>query len=708
MRPPSVHHSAVSTNQHSALSTNPPATLSNGLARRMPWSSEQTGQPEPLLTREWLVTNALGGYASGTVAGVPTRRYHGLLIAALPAPLGRTVMLGQVTEMIRLRSGKVIRFGGEEFAGGRLDLHGAEHLAEFRLEGGLPVWRYSADGVVFEKRLMLAHRQNTVFLNYRLLQGDGPVRLKLRPQVHFRGHEDPVNKPLADEYSLTVINERGELSIPGSEFPPLRFRLFAEETAFTIQGRKINELMYRIEESRGYDFRGEQWTPGYFRADLSREHPVTLAASTESWDNIRAIPPWDAREAETERRDMLLVAAPPSAREGLGAELVLAADQFLFTPAGRAEDAARARARGDEIRSVIAGYHWFTDWGRDTMISLEGLTVCTGRGHEAGFILRTFGQYVRDGLIPNFFPDGENEGVYHTADATLWFFHAIHRYLEASGDRATLRHILPILRDIVGHHVRGTRFNIGVDPADGLLREGAPGYQLTWMDAKVGDWVVTPRRGKAVEINALWYNALKLVEGWVRDEHGDGSADEYADLAERCRASFNKRFWYAEGNYLYDVVDTEAGGDDASFRPNQIFAVSLDHPVLDAKKWPTVVEAVKTKLLTPVGLRSLAPGSPDYKAQYYGDLRSRDAAYHQGTVWAWLIGPFIDAWLRVFPDRTAEARGFLAGFDQHLNEACLGSISEVFDAEPPFTPRGCIAQAWSVAEVLRCWVKTGQ
>jgi predicted glycogen debranching enzyme len=676
------------------------------LVRRMPWSPEQSAHPEALLNREWLVTNALGGYASGTIAGVPTRRYHGLLIAALPAPLGRTVMLGQVTELVRLGNGKVMRFGGEELADGRLDLHGAEYLVEFRLEGGLPVWRYSAHGIVFEKRLMLAHRQNTVFLNYRLIEGDGPVRLKLRPQVHFRGHDEPVSKQLADAYSLTVINERGELSIPGSEFPPLRFRLFAEEGAFTIQGRKLIQLLYRTEESRGYEFRGEQWTPGYFRSDLTHDHPVTLAASTESWDALRAIPPWDCHRAEMERRDMLLIAAQPAAREGVGAELVLASDAFLFTPAGRAEDAARARARGDEVRSIIAGYHWFTDWGRDTMVSLEGLTLCTGRRHEAGFILRTFAHYVRDGLIPNFFPDGKNEGVYHTADATLWFFHALHRYLEYTGDRATLRHILPVLREIVEHHVRGTRFNIGVDPKDGLLKQGAPGYQLTWMDAKVGDWVVTPRRGKAVEICALWYNALKLIEGWVREEHGDGAAGEYADLAGRCRDSFNRRFWNADGGYLYDVVDAESGGDDASFRPNQIFAVSLDHPVLDKVHWQPVVEAVKDKLLTPVGLRSLAPGSPDYKPQYYGDLRSRDAAYHQGTVWAWLIGPFIDAWLRVFPDQTADARGFLDGFNHALDDACVGSISEVFDAEPPFTPRGCIAQGWSVAEVLRSWVKT--
>lgn len=681
--------------------------IASRLIRKMHWSTAQTAHPESLLNREWLATNALGGYASGTIAGVPTRRYHGLLIAALASPLGRTVMLGQVSEMLRLKSGRVVRFGGEEFAGGRLDLHGAEHLVEFRLEAGLPVWRYSVDDVVFEKRLFLAHMQNTVFLSYRLLEGPGPVRLKLRPSVHFRGHEAPVNQPLAEAYSLTVVNERIELSIPGSQFPPLRLRLFADHGAFTMEGRRIVELLYRIEESRGYEHRGEQWAPGYFRADLAANRRVTLVASTEPWSALQVIPPNEALAGEIERRDMLLVGAPPAAREGIGAELVLDSDQFLFTPAGRVSDAARARARGDEVRSVIAGYHWFTDWGRDTMISLEGLTLCTGRKHEAGYILRTFAQYVRDGLIPNYFPDGENDGVYHTADATLWYFHALQRYLAATSDRATLRHLLPTLKDIIEHHGRGTRFNIGLDHNDGLLKQGAPGYQLTWMDAKVGDWVVTPRRGKAVEINALWYNALKLMEAWTREEIGQGAASEYANLAHRCRESFNRRFWCPKVGYLFDVVDCEAGDDDSSCRPNQVFAISLDHPVLNQEHWQPVLQVVTERLLTPVGLRSLAPDHPDYKAQYYGDLRSRDAAYHQGTVWAWLIGPFIDAWMRVHPDKKDQARGFLNGFENHLNEACLGSISEVFDAEPPFTPRGCVAQAWSVAEVLRCWVKTG-
>jgi predicted glycogen debranching enzyme len=314
---------------------------------------------------------------------------------------------------------------------------------------------------------------------------------------------------------------------------------------------------------------------------------------------------------------------------------------------------------------------------------------------------------VRDGLIPNMFPEGKKKGLYHTADATLWFFHALGRYINYTEDRSTLRLLLPILIDIVEHHLRGTKFNIHVDPADGLLVQGQEGYQLTWMDAKMGDWVVTPRRGKAVEINALWYNALRSLASWLR-ENGDAAAQSYDEHAERARVSFNRRFWFAEGGYLYDVVDCDGQNDtcDKSFRPNQIFAISLDHPVLDPKRWNAVVDLVQKKLVTPVGLRSLSPDDPEYKPIYSGDLRSRDGAYHQGTVWAWLIGPFIDAWLKVHPEDKQGARKFLDTFPVHLSDDGLGTISEVFDAREPHMAGGCIAQAWSVAEVLRCWVKT--
>jgi predicted glycogen debranching enzyme len=338
------------------------------------------------------------------------------------------------------------------------------------------------------------------------------------------------------------------------------------------------------------------------------------------------------------------------------------------------------------------------------MISLEGLTLCTRRYREAGYILRTFAHYVRDGLIPNMFPDGAREGLYHTADATLWFFHAVERYVRVTGELDTLRGLLPTMIDIVRHHLAGTRFGIGVDSADGLLTQGAEGYQLTWMDAKVDDWVVTPRRGKAVEINALWYNALCLLDTWTR-EHGGASDVDLAAAARRARDSFNRRFWNDAAGYLYDVVDGEHGDDDAC-RPNQVFAISLDHPVLERERWAPVMDVVTERLLTPVGLRSLAPGHPDYKPRYYGDIRSRDAAYHQGTVWGWLIGPYIDAWLKLHPDGAARARAMLEPLDRHLGEACVGSISEIFDAEAPYVPRGCVAQAWSIAEVLRCMVKT--
>jgi predicted glycogen debranching enzyme len=684
----------------------PDTAVLDELVRTMPWEGTHARGSEPLLEREWLVTNGLGGYACGTLSGAATRRYHGLLVAALPAPLGRWMMFNHLSELIRLPDGQTLQIGGEEHAGGVLELYGADHLHEFRLEAGLPVWVYRLGGYAFEKRVFLVHGQNTAYVNYRLVEGDGVVRLKLRPAVHFREHDALVTEATCHPYRLIAEEDRYELMSCDASAPVLRLRLWAERPAFTVEGKNLPDILYRVEESRGYAFRGDLWSPGYFRADLSRDHDVTLLASTETWELVRALQPAEALAAEHERRQRLLLRANPAARDGFGAELVLAADQFIIRPAGRVEEAARARAAGDEVRTVIAGYHWFTDWGRDTMISLPGLTLVTGRHTEAGYILRTFAHYVRDGLIPNLFPEGQNEGLYHTADATLWFFQAMARYVNVTGDHDTLRRLLPKFEDIVAHHLKGTRFGIHVDPSDGLLCQGAEGYQLTWMDAKVGDWVVTPRRGKAVEINALWYNALRLLEGWLRGAGEARRAEQVAGHADRARASFNRRFWYAAGGYLYDVVDTEGGGDDWSCRPNQVFAIALTHPVLDRERWRPVLQVVRDRLLTPVGLRSLAPGSPDYKPKYYGDLRSRDAAYHQGTVWAWLIGPFIDAYRKVHPEDRDGARRFLEGFAHHLSEACFGSISEIFDAEEPYTPRGCVAQAWSVAEVLRCWVET--
>lgn len=679
----------------------------HSLVRRIPFPAGREEDSEAVVGREWLVTNGLGGYASGTISGVDTRRYHGLLIAALPNPYGRIVMLNHLEEGLRLSDGTEVRLGGVEKAGPGLEIPGASYLTEFRMEAGLPVWRYQLNGMVVEKRLIMPHEQNTVYLTYRLLHGNESVRLEIRPSVHFRPHEAPVNQHLGGPYVLTAREGLYELST-GAQLPPLRMMLHGEGGSFTVDGREVPQMVYRIEESRGYESVGSLWSPGYFAVDLPIGGMAALVASTDSWEVVRTLPPDEALAAERERRRRLVAMAHPKAQAGTAAELVLAADQFIITPAGRVSDAARAHASGDEERTIIAGYHWFTDWGRDTMISLEGLALTTGREMEAGYILRTFAHYIRDGLIPNMFPEGEQQGLYHSADATLWYFHAIDRYLEATGDRETLRHLLPKLLEIVDCHLKGTRFGIGVDPKDGLVRQGQELYQLTWMDAKVGDWVVTPRRGKAVEINALWYNALRLLERWVREEMGEEAAQPLAEQAARTRISFNRRFWYEEGGYLYDVVDGEDGKDDPACRPNQLLAISLRHPVLDRVRWESVMQVVLERLVTPVGLRSLAPGEPDYKPKYYGDLRSRDAAYHQGTVWAWLIGPFIDGWLKLYPEDRVGARRYLEGFKKELEQSCVGQISEVFDAESPFTPRGCIAQAWSIAEALRCWVKTAE
>jgi len=674
--------------------------------RTMSWS--RTGDPEPLLTREWLVANGRGGYASGSVSGVPTRRFHGLLVAALPTPIGRAMMLNHMFETVHLADATVIPLGGYERESGELEVNVSPVLSEFVLERGLPVWRIELGGTnrfVIEKRVSLVHMQNTVHVSYRVLEGGGTLKLELRPSVSFRPHEGRVVGAVPTEYSLNATGGRFEISGP-SPYPPLRMFVFGDSPSFTIDGHEVQNLVYRIEKGRGYDHVGALWSPGYLRAELAKGHDVTFVASTESWESMLALDPAAAYAAETLRRERLIAEADPRARGGMGEELVLAGDQFVITPASRVVDTARAQAAGDEVRTVIAGYHWFTDWGRDTMISLEGLTLSTGRHQEAGYILRTFGLYVKDGLIPNMFPEGKSDGLYHTADATLWFFHALDRYLEATGDRLTLQVLLPALKDIFQKHMQGTRFGIRVDPEDGLLTQGEEGVQLTWMDAKVDDWVVTPRRGKAVELNALFYNALRLLSRWLREEEGEASALPVTEAADRVRTSFNQRFWYAEGGHLYDVLDGPDGKSDPALRPNQIFAISLTHPVLAEERWRAVMDVVERELVTPVGLRSLGRNHPDYKPRYDGDLRSRDAAYHQGTVWSWLSGPFVDAWLKVNPGKEEEAQRFLAGFGPHLGEAGMGSISEVFDAEPPFTPRGCVAQAWGVAEVLRALVKT--
>jgi predicted glycogen debranching enzyme len=646
---------------------------------------------QALITREWLVTNGLGGYASGTLAGPPTRRYHSLLVAALPAPLGRVALLAHLDERIRLSTRRVGWLS-------RRDDSSAEIVNEFRLVGGLPVWRYTFDEVVIEKRLFMPHEQNSIVVTYTIVRSDGIVRFGLRPMIAVRMHEAPVDRTMPQEPVVTALARCLEVNMADG-LPTIRLAIRDHASTFTVD-LATEELHYELEEQRGYAADGSTWTPGYYKLDLAEHEQVTFVASTERLATIDVLSPNEAWATELDRRSRLLVAAGSPEPGSLTAELVLSADQFVIKPATRSADTARARAAGENARSVIAGYHWFTDWGRDTMISLEGLALCTGRTAEARDTLLTFAQHLHEGLIPNLFPEGDQRGRYHTADATLWFFHAIDRYLSLTRDVDTVRQLLPSLDAIIQRHRVGTLFGIRMDE-DGLLTQGDPQLPLTWMDAKVGDWVVTPRRGKPVEINALWYNAVRLLAAWKDALEPD--AGELDGLAAHTRRSFNQRFWCDEG-YLYDIVDGE-NGDDRACRPNQILSFSLRHPVLDESRWSAVLDVVTNRLLTPYGLRTLDPAHPDFKAQYFGDLRARDAAYHQGTVWAWLIGPFIDAWMRVHPNGQRQARSFLAAFDAHLSAACVGSISEIFDAMPPHAPRGCIAQAWSVAEVLRSLIR---
>jgi predicted glycogen debranching enzyme len=664
-----------------------------GSQRRIDLAGLRPEARAAVFDRQWLVSNGLGGFASGTLAGRATWRYHGVLIAALPAPLGRTVMLNQLDEHLEFPDGRNWRIDGSETA----DCP----LREFTLKNQMPHWRYERDGVVVEKRLVMPNLQNTVHVTYHVQGAPRGTRLDLRPALQFRPFEAPVSTGISGGYRVSSLGRRLEIEAPG-DIPPLKLQVVASESFFVMETGAFREVYYARDAERGYESRGPLWTPGYFSI-RAEDGPVTLIASTEDWRTISALSPEDAFATENIRVERLL--RQVAHVSGPAGELALAADQFIISPKGRIKDSARARAEGNELRSVIAGYHWFTDWGRDTMISLEGLALATGRHQEAAWILHTFARAVRDGLVPNLFPEGENQGLYHTADASLWFFHAVSRYVIVTGDRDILMNLLPVLCDIHAHHMRGTHFGIGVDPTDGLLRQGEEGYQLTWMDAKVGDWVVTPRRGKAVEINALWYNAQKVLEGYLRWTGDMAAADEIAAAAQRTAESFNRRFWNEATGCLFDVVDGP-GGDDPAVRPNQLLAISLPNPVLAPERWPAVLAVAEEQLLTPVGLRTLSPRHPDYKACYAGDLRSRDAAYHQGTVWPWLIGPFIDAWLKVHPEGRLEARRFLDGLFVQLDDAGIGSISEIFDAEAPYHPRGCIAQAWSVAEVLRTLLLT--
>ncbi|MCG8346566.1 MAG: amylo-alpha-1,6-glucosidase [Chloroflexales bacterium] len=648
---------------------------------------EICGDLDASLRREWLVTNGLGGYASSTLAGVNTRRYHGLLVAALNPPVERTALVGGMIEWATY-AGQRYALSTHEYRGGYIDQNGYRNIESFMLEGMLPIWTFALGGALIEKRIWMAYGANTTYLIYRVVRGFQAVELELTPLLSYRDFH-----VLTREQGWQPAVEAQPRGAIIRAFDGARpFRLHTSAGQFIPKGVWFRDFQHRAETSRGLDDQSDSFAPGAFSVRLAPGETYTLALSAEAesdLDGPRAL------AVAQERQRALLSQAAAADDHPVVQQLVLAADQFIVARTDGVQNQSKVG------KTVIAGYHWFNDWGRDTMIALPGLTLATGRSEDAADILRTFARYVADGLLPNNFPDSAgNIPGYNTVDATLWYAHALRAYYQSTGDRILIDDLLPVLREIAERHIAGTRYGIGVDPDDGLLRAGEPGVQLTWMDAKIGDWVVTPRIGKPVEINALWYNLLRTLAGFLV-ERDAAAAETYRTRAEQVRTSFRARFIHPVRGFLADVIDGP-DGDDWTVRPNQIFAVALPDSLLEDAEARTVVVTVAQTLLTSYGLRSLGPEHPLYRGDYGGDPVRRDSSYHQGPVWTWLMGAFVEAYARAYGDRSA-ALALLEPFVDHLRDACLGSVSEILEGDPPHLPRGAIAQAWGVAEVLRVW-----
>ena len=633
---------------------------------------------EASTSREWLETNGIGGFACGTVSGANTRRYHALLTAATRPPLGRVTYLSKFEERV-LIDGSAYELSTDRFPG-TIEPRGFEHLRSFRLDP-FPVWEYEIDGLRIVRSVFMVHGANTTVTTWsikRLRRRDArAVRFEARPLVSFTDYHHLQNS--ASQVTFEHSTSDGSIELRSSTgYPPL---YFFHDGRVEGSGYWYKNFELAIERERGFDYYEDLYQPFVILFDDAAAFSIVTSTDATATAAVSTL----ERDEKARRRALVRTAA---ARGQFERQLTLAADQFIV--------------RRDKGHTIIAGYPWFSDWGRDTMISLRGLTLAVGRPQIARDIILEFAGHISEGMLPNRFPDAGDTAEYNTVDATLWYFDAVRAYIDATGDLALADDVLyEKLADIVAWHLRGTRYGIHVD-TDGLLRAGESGVQLTWMDAKIGDLVITPRSGKAVEIQALWYNALRIMAdlaGRLRHDEDRARFDAMADLA---KLSFNSVFWNAEDDCLYDVVVNSHR--DASIRPNQIFALSLEYTMLDADRSGRVLDVVTKQLLTPFGLRSLAPSDEKYVPVYSGSPFDRDSAYHQGTVWAWLIGPYVDAFRRVKGDSKDTERqvdALLSAFRIHLYEAGLGQVSEIFDAEPPHLPRGCFAQAWSVAELLR-------
>jgi predicted glycogen debranching enzyme len=652
------------------------------------------GNLDESLRREWLVTNGIGGFASGTLSGINTRRYHGLLVAALQPPTRRTLMLARVDEELVVDD-RTFFLGASEYHDGTINPHGYIHLQELELDDGVPTFTYSVPDATLTKTIWMEDGQNTTYVRYKLGAAAHPVTLRLVYFVTYRDFHGTTHGALDWEFPVRDTADGVEIAAY-PEAIPLRLRS-QPATRFVQTGVWYWKNLLRRERERGLDSLEDLYTPGLMITTLEPGATFTIQASAEDWSAL----PSELGHALDRRRDRQrrlwsgakFTLDPPELKD-----LVVAADQFVV----RRPDALSPTG---STYGIIAGYHWFEEWGRDALIAMPGLLLSTSRIQEARELLLRYAALADHGQIPNRLPDNDQPAEYNSVDAALWLFQALEHYLDATRDDELLAQLFPLMADIGRWYSEGTRFGIEVDENDSLLQSGVDGVQLTWMDAKVGSWVVTPRRGKAVEVNALWYNALRLLDGWSR--RLDRPADRYREHAREVYESFNSAFWYPEGGYLYDVVDGPNGEPDASLRPNQLFAIGLVYPTLDPRRWESVLAQVERALITPVGLRTLAPGALGYVGRYGGDQLHRDAAYHQGTAWPWLLGVYADACRRASRDPSL-AR---AALDRLLADRAsygIGTIGEIFDGDLPHAPSGCIAQAWSVAETLRAWRRVNQ
>ena len=654
----------------------------------MRFGREICGSLEAAEQREWLVTNGIGGYASGTISGNLTRRYHGMLVAALEPLAGRKQLVSQVEENVLYHGGS-FQLGTNRWTGGAVEPKGFLYIESFYLDGSVPVWRFALDDALLEKRIWMVPRENTTCIQYTLLRGAEKFALELKTLVNYRDFHSLTH---AEDWRMQIHPVQNGVEVIAFE-GATPFFLFCHEAHCEPRHDWYKDNLLPRETERGLADSEDHLLAAVFRAELGVHQALTLVLTTERTADIHGALAKTAQASHESKvlsawnahRSSASIQPPPWIRQ-----LVLAADQFIVK---------RSLPKRPEGRSIIAGYHWFGDWGRDTMIALPGLTLTTGRAEIAAAILLAFSDCVDQGMLPNNFPDAAGQPAYNTVDAALWYFEAVRQYVAATNDLATLAKLFPILAEIVSSYDTGTRYRIHADSADGLLFAGEPGVQLTWMDAKVDDRVVTPRIGKPVEVNALWFNALETMAD-LAPLLGQ-SHTPFAQMAAKVKTGFTK-FWNAKQSCCYDVIDAPEIGNDASFRPNQIFAVSLPKSPLTGEQQKSVVDACAMRLLTSHGLRSLAPGEPSFQSHYGGTPSERDGAYHQGTVWGWLLGPFALAHFRVYGDAAA-ASAFLEPLGRQITAYGVGSLGEIFDGQEPFTPRGCIAQAWTVAEVLRAW-----